>query len=181
MGLGERFDEILAAAKTGAPWAIEALYLDLHPAILAFVRTRAPSEAEDLASDVFLAAAQGLVRFEGDEAAFRSWLFTIAYRKVGELRRRWARRRTDPAPAETIADHLAPGDVETEAIEAIGTDEALAMISRLPEAQAEVVLLRVLADLSVEDVAQIVGKRPGAVRALQHRALLRLARESGDA
>jgi RNA polymerase sigma-70 factor (ECF subfamily) len=63
---------------------------------------------------------------------------------------------------------------------AIGTRSALARIASLPPAQAEVVLLRVVGDLSVEDVAEVVGRRPGAVRALQHRALQRLARETVD-
>ena len=56
-----------------------------------------------------------------------------------------------------------------------------ARIATLPSDQAEVLLLRVIADLSVQEVATIVGKRPGAVRALQLRALRRLARElSGE-
>ena len=176
MALGERFDEILAAARAGAPWALEALYREFHPGILAFMRARAGGEAEDLAADVFVAAAEGLARFEGGEQGFRSWLFTIAYRKVGQLRRRLGRRRTDPAPAEDVAEHLAPGDAEADAMAVLATRAALERIAALPAAQSEVLLLRVVADLSVDDVAAIVGKRPAAVRALQHRALLRLAR-----
>jgi RNA polymerase sigma-70 factor (ECF subfamily) len=63
---------------------------------------------------------------------------------------------------------------------AVGTRSALGRIAALPPAQAEVVLLRVVGDLSVDDVAAIVGRKPGAVRALQHRALQRLAREVAD-
>src|SRR5438105_10345133 len=140
------------------------------------MRARAGGEAEDLAADVFVAAAEGLARFEGGEQGFRSWLFTIAYRKVGQLRRRLGRRRTDPAPAEDVAEHLAPGDAEADAMAVLATRAALERIAALPAAQSEVLLLRVVADLSVDDVAAIVGKRPAAVRALQHRALLRLAR-----
>ena len=61
----------------------------------------------------------------------------------------------------------------------ISTQQALELIASLPPAQAEVLLLRVVADLSVEDVARIVGKRPTAVRALQHRAVVGLARRAG--
>src|SRR5207302_6798332 len=102
--------------------------------------------------------------------------FTIAYRKVGQLRRRLGRRRTDPVPAEDVAEHLAPGDAEADAMAVLATRAALERIAALPPAQSEVLLLRVVADLSVDDVAAIVGKRPAAVRALQHRALMRLAR-----
>jgi RNA polymerase sigma-70 factor, ECF subfamily len=180
VALGEKFDEILAAAQAGAPWALEAVYRELHPGVLAFMRARAGGDAEDLAADVFVDVARGLTRFEGDEQGFRSWLYTIAYRKAGQLRRRLGRRRTDPAPAEDVAEHLAPGDAEDDAMEALATRAALARIATLPPAQAEVLLLRVVADLPVADVAAIVGKRPAAVRALQHRALLRLARTSAE-
>ena len=179
MPLGDRFPEVLGAARTGAPWALEALYREFHPAVLGFLRARAPGEAEDLASDVFVAVAEGLPRFEGDEEGFRSWLFTITYRKVGQLRRRVGRRRTDLEPPEDVGERLAPGDAESDAMAALGTQAALELIASLPPAQAEVLLLRVVADLSVDEVARIVGRRPTAVRALQHRAVVGLAKRAG--
>ena len=180
MALQEGFHQVLRAAQAGAPWAVEALYSDLHPSVLAFLRTRAHQDAEDLAADVFVDVAEGLGRFHGTEAKFRSWVFTIAYRRLADLRRRAARRRTDPSPTEVIDDHVTVGNAESDVMQAIGTTSALARIASLPPAQAEVVLLRVVADLSVDEVAKIVGRRPGAVRALQHRALQRLARELVD-
>ena len=180
MGLGEQFPEVLAAARAGAPWAMETLYREFHPPVLAFLRARAPGDAEDLASEVFIAAAEGLVRFEGDEDNFRSWLFTITYRKVGQLRRRMGRRKTSPLPTEEVGERFPPGDAERDAMAVLGTKEALALIASLPPAQAEVVLLRVVADLPVERVAEIVGKRPTAVRALQHRAIVGLARRAAQ-
>jgi RNA polymerase sigma-70 factor, ECF subfamily len=178
VALGERFPEVLGAARTGAPWAMEVIYREFHPPVLAFLRARAPGEAEDLASDVFIAVAEGLHRFDGEEDGFRSWLFTITYRKVGQLRRRAGRRRTDPMPSDEVAESFPPGDAEGDAMAAIGTKEALALINTLPPAQAEVLLLRVVADLPVDEVAEIVGKRPTAVRALQHRAVVGLARRA---
>jgi len=178
VALGEQFSDVLNAARTGAPWALERLYREFHPAVLAFIRARAPADAEDLASEVFIAVAEGLVRFEGDEDGFRSWLFTITYRQVGQLRRRIGRRRTEPFPIEDVSERLPPGDAERDAMAAISTRQALDLISTLPPAQAEVLLLRVVADLAVDDVATIVGKRPTAVRALQHRAVVGLARRA---
>ncbi|MBV8981534.1 MAG: sigma-70 family RNA polymerase sigma factor [Acidimicrobiia bacterium] len=179
MALGEQFSDVLSAARTGAPWALERLYREFYPAVLAFLRARAPSDAEDLASEVFIAVAEGLGRFEGDEDGFRSWLFTITYRQVGQLRRRMGRRRTDPVPVEDVDERVPPGDAESDAMAAIGTQEALELIATLPPAQGEVLLLRVVADLPVDEVARIVGKRPTAVRALQHRAVVGLARRTG--
>ena len=178
MALGEQFSDVLIGARTGAPWALERLYREFHPAVLAFLRARAPADAEDLASEVFIAVAEGLGRFEGDEDGFRSWLFTITYRQVGQLRRRMGRRRTEPFPVEDVGERLPPGDAERDAMAAISTGQALELISTLPPAQAEVLLLRVVADLAVDDVATIVGKRPTAVRALQHRAVVGLARRA---
>jgi RNA polymerase sigma-70 factor (ECF subfamily) len=175
--LGERFDEVLVAARTGAPWALEAIYRDLHPPVLSYLRARAAGEADDLAHDVFLAVARGVPRFQGGEERFRSWVFTIAYRAVGQHRRREGRRRTDPSPSDLVTERGRSGDAEDDAIAGLAHDAALARIAGLPPAQAEVLLLRIVADLSVDEVATIVGRKPGAVRALQHRALLRLARE----
>jgi RNA polymerase sigma-70 factor (ECF subfamily) len=148
--------------------------------VLGFLRHRAPQDADDLAADVFVDVAEGVARFRGSEANFRSWVFTIVYRRLADLRRRAARRRTEPSPTELISEHLADGDGERDGMDALGTTSALARIAALPPAQAEVVLLRIVGDLSVDDVARIVGRRPGAVRALQHRALQRLARELVD-
>jgi RNA polymerase sigma-70 factor (ECF subfamily) len=176
----ERFDDVLCAARAGAPWAVEVIYRDLHPRVLGFLRQRAPQDAEDLAADVFVAVAEGIAAFRGSEARFRSWVFTIAYRRLADLHRRAGRRRTAPAPPETLGRQVVGGDGEIDGMRAVGTRSALGRIAALPPAQAEVVLLRVVGDLSVDDVAAIVGRKPGAVRALQHRALQRLAREVTD-
>src|SRR5438874_6709012 len=178
--MGEQFSDVLTAARTGAPWALERFYREFHPSVLAFLRARAPAEAEDLASEVFIAVAEGLARFEGDEDGFRSWLFTITYRQVGQLRRRMGRRRTDPFPVEEVGERVPPGDAESDAMAAISTQQALELIATLPPAQGEVLLLRVVADLPVDEVARIVGKRPTAVRALQHRAIVGLARRAAS-
>jgi len=175
--IGEEFPAVLAAAQAGAEWAIATLYRDLQPSVLAFAVARVAGEAEDLTADVFVTVAESLARFEGDERGLRRWVFAIAYRKVGESWRMTRRRKTQPAPFHELAAWLPSGDAEAEALDGLSTAEALAAIARLGSPQAEVVLLRVVADLSVEEVAAIVGKRPGAVRALQHRALRRLARE----
>ena len=178
MALGEQFPDVLAAARAGASWALERLYREFHPSVLSFLRARAPAEAEDLASEVFIAVAEGLGRFEGDEEGFRSWLFTITYRQVGQMRRRMGRRRTDPFPSDEVGERVPPGDAESDAMAVISTQQALELIATLPPAQGEVLLLRVVADLSVDEVARIVGKRPTAVRALQHRAIVGLARRA---
>jgi RNA polymerase sigma-70 factor, ECF subfamily len=174
----ESFAGILAAAKTGAEWAITALYREHQGSLLRYLRAQAGAEGEDLASEVWLQAAAGLGRFDGDDAAFRHWLFTIAHRRLIDARRRQARRN---AIVHSLAESPAQGqesnDPEKSALRVSDSEEALARIATLPPDQAEIVLLRVIGGLDVEEVASIVGKKPGTVRVLQHRALKRLERE----
>jgi RNA polymerase sigma-70 factor, ECF subfamily len=171
MPLGTRFQSVLVAAQTGAGWALAELYSDLQPRILRYFRAQAPSEAEDLAAEVWIDAAEGLNRFEGDESAFRRWLFTIAHRRLIDFRRRNGRRREDPVPHEALSSQPA---LSARAAESTG-DETLACLAALPSAYAEIVLLRVVGDFDSNEVARIVGRKPGTVRVMQKRALERLA------
>ena len=177
MALGERFGPTLAAAKTGAEGALATLYQELHPGVLRYLRAQEPNDGEDLATETWLDAAGALARFQGDEWAFRRWLFTIARRRLIDHRRR--KDRTPYSYSDINALSARPGldDTEGAVLASDGTEAALARIAALPPDQREVILLRVLAGLDVAGVSEILGKKPGAVRALQHRALRRLAEQ----
>ena len=172
----EAFESVLVGAQAGAEWALTILYRDLHPRVLRYLSVREPGEAEDLASEVWLDVAEGIGRFRGDEDGFRAWVFTIARRRLLDLRRRASVRREKSVPLDLFAGDRGIGDAEGEALVSLGTDAAVALIATLPADQGDVVLLRVIGDLSVSEVARVLGKRPGAIRALQHRALRNLAR-----
>ena len=171
------FQQLLEQARAGEGTALGFLFRDLHPRILRYLQTLEPSEAEDLASDTWLDVSAGLGRFGGDERALRAWAFTIARRRLVDLRRRRMRRPTVATEAERLEEIGPTGDVEDEAMTELATGSALKRIARLSPEQAEVVLLRVLGGLSVEDVARLIDKRPVTVRVIQHRALRRLARQ----
>ena len=96
--LGDQFESILTAAQDGGEWAVATLYRWLHPALIRYLRGRAGHEAEDLASETWLAVARALPSFNGDEAAFRSWVFTIAHRRVIDHHRAVARRPRTRTP-----------------------------------------------------------------------------------
>jgi RNA polymerase sigma-70 factor (ECF subfamily) len=164
------FQSVLHAALTGAEWALTALYRELHPSLLRYLTAQEPLDGEDLASEVWLDVGRGLARFEGDEYAFRGWLFTIARRRLIDHRRARARRRIS-VPVGELVDGPDPADVFAEA--EVGA--ALTCLRRLPSEQAEVVLLRVVAGLDSAQVASVLGKKPGTVRVIQKRALDRLA------
>jgi RNA polymerase sigma-70 factor, ECF subfamily len=175
--MDDRFPSTLEAARAGAGWALAELYRELHPRVLRYLRVMEPAEYEDLAADVWLETSDALQRFEGDETGLRALAFTIARRRLLDLRRRRARRATRALPEEALLAPANAGDVEEEAMASMSTDAALSRICSLPPDQAQVILLRVLADLPVVQVAAILDKRPGAVRALQHRAIRSLARQ----
>ena len=88
-----QFENILAGAKRGDDSAITTLYRELHPSLLRYLRAQAPRDGEDIASQVWVDVAPALVRFIGDEAAFRRWFFTIAHRRLTDYRRHEGRGR----------------------------------------------------------------------------------------
>jgi RNA polymerase sigma-70 factor, ECF subfamily len=167
--------DIVGAARDGDPAALEALYRDTAPAVLGYLRAQGAREPEDVASETFVGVVRGLRRFQGDEIAFRSWVFSIAHRRLIDERRGLFRRRAEPVDAADLPEPRG-GDVEDEAIARVGARWAHEAVARLTAEQRDVLLLRVLADLSVEDVARILDKSVGAVKSLQRRALLSLAR-----
>jgi RNA polymerase sigma-70 factor, ECF subfamily len=177
--IGDRFPAVLAAAAGGDEDAFGRLWRDLQPRLLRYVMVMADGAAEDVASETWLAVIRGIGRFQGDEQAFRAWVFTIARHKAIDGRRRGTRRPGDDVPIAELGDPAAPDDPAGAALEGISTRAALALIATLPADQAEAITLRVLAGLDVRRVAAIMGKRPGTVRVLAHRGLRRLAERLG--
>ena len=175
LSLDEAFPEILAEARRGRPRAFERLYAELAPAVAGYLRVQRASEPEDLTSEVFLGVFRGIGSFEGNEQQFRSWVFTIAHRRLTDERRRLA-RSPQMADVEVETGRRA-GDVEREALESLGEQWVVGLCARLSVDQRTVLLLRVVADLTLEEVARITGKTPGAVKALQRRALDALRRK----
>jgi RNA polymerase sigma-70 factor, ECF subfamily len=171
MAPGTAFSSVLTAAKTGAEWALASLYADFQPRLLRYFRAQAPSEAEDLAADVWIDAARALNRFEGDGSAFGSWLFTIAHRRLVDYRRRNGRRHEERLSNESVAELLSRTEWGPEPEDRL----AFACLAALPRQYAEVVLLRVVGGFDSNEVAQILGRKPGTVRVMQKRALERLA------
>jgi RNA polymerase sigma-70 factor (ECF subfamily) len=175
-GTAEGFQAVLSAAQLGAEWALEVLYRDLNPALLRYLAAQAPGVAEDLASETWLGAARQLRAFRGDEKAFRAWIFTIAHHRLVGHWRQVNRRVAVPLDPVGMAEYPAADDPAGEVVDAAMVLAAARRITELlSPAQAEVVLLRVLGGLDLDQVARVLGKRPGAVRVLQHKALRNLA------
>jgi RNA polymerase sigma-70 factor (ECF subfamily) len=169
------FDEVVDAARLGAAWAYRVLYETFAGRVCAYLATHSASDPEDLTSEVFLRAFDGLPRFQGGEPQFRAWLFTIAYHLlVDDARREHARPQlTNSLDAR---DDIAGGDAEEDALSLLGDDWVRRHLDDLPVDQRNVLVLRIIGDLTVDQVAGVLGKRPGAVKQLQRRGLAALRR-----
>ncbi|MGR0318651.1 RNA polymerase sigma factor [Agromyces sp. ZXT2-3] len=172
----EQFASVLLAAQAGARWANTRLWNDHAPAVAAFLRARGSREPEDLTSEVFLAVFDRLGDFDGGAADFRAYVFTIAYRRLADELRRRSRRGDTAEWSQELDDRRAPS-AEEEAVGRLGDRSARDLIDSLAPDQRDVMVLRIIGDLTVEQVAQVLGKRPGAVKALQRRALESLRRK----
>ena len=165
--------------RSSDPDALAELFRHYQPRLLRYLRAQEREMADDLAAEVWLAVARGLDRFEGGEAGFRGWLFTIARHRLVEHRRRQARRRTEPLPSDRLDGPVERGwggDPAWLVIEQLGVQQTVEeLITDLAPDQAEAVLLRVLGGFDVAEVARIMDRSPGNVRVLCHRALKRLA------
>jgi RNA polymerase sigma-70 factor, ECF subfamily len=174
--LGDSFALLLERAQAGSEAAFSQLWRDCNPALLRYLRVIAPDVAEDVAAETWVHVVRGLSGFRGDEPAWRAWLFTTARRRaIDDVRRRSRRPPEAPLPEIPAGQLPRTADAADMAIEHFGTRWAISLLAQLPRLQAEVILLRVVAGLDTDAVAQMVGRSPGAVRVAAHRGLRRLA------
>jgi RNA polymerase sigma-70 factor (ECF subfamily) len=176
--MGAGFDSVLAAAQLGEAWALERLYNSVAPAVAGYMRVQDASDPDDLAGDVMYRALRNVGAFEGSEAKFRSWVFSIAHNRLVDDRRR--RSREPLGGSSDVAESAVwsiGGDVEDEAMVRLSTERVKQACAALPRDQRDVLLLRLAAGLTLEETAATVGKSRGAVKALQHRAVAALRRQ----
>ncbi len=170
-----QFEVWIASAQEGDPAAFDSLVRALEGPLAGFLRARGASDPEGLTNEVLVRVFSGIAEFEGNAPQFRAWVFRIARNLLVDERRKTGRRPDTVATApDQIPEPPSHGTVpdrldQSERIEAI--------LDQVTPEQREVLLLRVVAGLGVDETAEVLGCRPGAVRALQHRALKRLRQE----
>jgi RNA polymerase sigma factor (sigma-70 family) len=175
------FEARLTAARSGAERAWTELYRIFSPTVLGYLRGQGAPEAEDLTGEVFLQVVRDLHRFEGDRAAFKAWVLTIAHHRFIDQQRRARRRPVELVAVPEEPERTAP-DAEVEALALLGAERVRELMAALSPDQRAVLLLRIVGDLTVEEIGRAVGKRPGAVKALQRRGLAALGRKlAGEA
>lgn len=162
--------ELVERARRQDPDAWEALYLELYPRLLAYAARRSDrSQAADIVAETMARAVAAIGRLDVEAGGFDPWIFGICRNVVADGHRRNARddRRRQPAPLPV--DDIGEGLEQDE--EAAAMREAY---TRLSDDDRDVLDLRVVAGLSAEQTALVLGKQPGAVRMAQSRALERL-------
>ncbi len=164
------------AAQRGDEAAFREVYRGVQPRLLAYVRTLVgDTDAEDVASEAWLQIARDLGRFAGDADRFRGWTATIARNRALDHIRRLGRRPVVGGDETVLYAMPDPSDTADQALDALATGRAMRLIARLPLDQAEAIMLRAVIGLDAKGAAQVLGKRPGAVRTAAHRGLRRLA------
>jgi RNA polymerase sigma-70 factor, ECF subfamily len=172
----ERLSGAIRSAQDGDEAAFRSVYREVQPRLIAYVRTLVPpSDAEDVVSETWLQITRDLGRFRGGADRFRGWAARIARNRALDHLRRLDRRPVVVGDVEVASTIESPADTAGEALEALSTERAFALIARLPEDQAEAVVLRVVMGLDTKGAARVLRKRPGAVRTCAHRGLRRLA------
>ena len=175
--IGDTFEEVLQAARTGHDWAFEALYRELSPSVIGYLRAQGASDPEELASEVFVEMIRSLPKFDGDEQTLRTWVFWIAHRRLLEELEWRPWRKEELADPGHLAGALAARDrdaAEVHAFKRVGTRWAAEALVELTADERTVFLLRVVGGLDVPEVAQVLDKPVTTIKALQSRAVGRL-------
>lgn len=170
-------EQLVDRARVGDAGAWEQLYRHAYPRLLAYAHRRlaGAEAARDAVSEAVTRAVAGIGRYRGDGAGFDAWLYGILRYVV--LDHQAGARREGPGPVPDTTDISA--DPGADVVRGEESEEMRAAFAQLSEEDREVLELRVVAELSSEQVAEVMGRRPGAVRMAQSRALGRLRRLLG--
>src|SRR5919199_1232931 len=171
---GQKLRHLVERAQVGDRGALEELYLLHFDRIYSYLHMSVGNrhDAEDLTTQTFLKMLESIGRFRWQAAPFSAWLFRIAHNLAMDhfrASRRWQ-------PEEDVPEPEPPQEsaAEEEALESIGRASMLELIDNLSMEQKQVLTLKFVFNLPNAEVATILGKTEGAVKSLQHRALVSL-------
>jgi RNA polymerase sigma-70 factor (ECF subfamily) len=173
----ERVRELVERAQHGDRDALEELYLIHFDRIYSYLHMSVGNrhDAEDLTTQTFLKMLEAIGRFRWRSAPFSAWLFRIAHNLAMDhfrASRRWHPEEEVPEPPDAEE-----ASAEEEAMHAIGRQSMLDLIENLSADQQQVLTLKFVFNFPNADVATILGKTEGAIKSLQHRALVSLQKQ----
>lgn len=173
--------DLVTAARAGDEDAWEVLYRRAYPRLRAYLARRiGTGEAEDAVHETMTRAVAGLDRYQVGPAGFDGWLFGIARHVSADHHRRLTRAKRQPVAM--APDPQAPGDPHEGLLVSEEHQQVRRAFAALSTGDRELLELRVVAGLSAEQTAGVLGRRAGAIRTAQSRALARLRElmEQGD-
>ncbi|MFC1957814.1 sigma-70 family RNA polymerase sigma factor [Chloroflexota bacterium] len=168
-------ESLVQRAKQGDQQAFARLYEEHFDKIYRYLALKIGDrmEAEDMTQQVFLSALRSISSFKWKGVPFTAWLFRIAHNQMVDYLRRKSKQ-----PATLIDESSVSGDSDPQSMaeHSLDIEQLLLATRRLTEAQREVISLRFAGGLSIIEVAKTMGKSQGAVKALQHSAVVALRR-----
>jgi RNA polymerase sigma-70 factor (ECF subfamily) len=172
-----RVRDLVERAQRGERNALEELYLLHFDRVYSYLHMSVGNrhDAEDLTTQTFLKMLESIGRFRWQAAPFSAWLFRIAHNLAMDhfrATRRWQ-------PEEEVPEPEPPQEsaAEEEAMESIGRKSMLELIDGLSAEQQQVLTLKFVFNFSNAEAANILGKTEGAIKSLQHRALVSLQKQ----
>jgi RNA polymerase sigma-70 factor (ECF subfamily) len=168
---------LVERAQRGERQALEELYLIHFDRIYSYLHMSVGNrhDAEDLTTQTFLKMLEAIGRFRWQSAPFSAWLFRIAHNLAMDhfrANRRWQPEEDVPEPPGSEE-----ASAEDQAMQTIGRQSMLELIDGLSHEQQQVLTLKFVFNFPNADVATILGKTEGAVKSLQHRALVSLQKQ----
>ena len=172
-----RIRTLVASAQQGEREALEELYLLHFDRIYSYLHMSVGNrhDAEDLTTQTFLKMLEAIGRFRLQSAPFSAWLFRIAHNLAMDhfrAARRWQSEEEVPEPPDSEE-----ASAEDEAMQSIGRQSMLELIENLSHDQQQVLTLKFVFNFPNAEVATILGKTEGAIKSLQHRALVSLQKQ----
>jgi RNA polymerase sigma-70 factor (ECF subfamily) len=173
----KRVRELVDRAQKGDRQALEELYLIHFDRIYSYLHVSVGNrhDAEDLTTQTFLKMLESINKFRWQSAPFSAWLFRIAHNLAMDHFR--ASRRWQPEEEVPEPDADESTSAEEGAFESIGRKSMLELIDELSGEQQQVLTLKFVFNFSNAEAATILGKTEGAIKSLQHRALVSLQKQ----
>jgi RNA polymerase sigma-70 factor, ECF subfamily len=167
-------EQLVTRAQAGDRDALEELYLEHFDRIYSYLHMTVGNrhDAEDLTTQTFLRMLESIGRFTWGTAPFSAWLFRIAHNLAMDhfrSRRRWQPEEEVPEPPGAVES-----SAEDAAMRALSSQSMFDLIEELSDEQRQVLILKFVFDFSNVEAATVLDKTEGAVKSLQHRALVSL-------
>lgn len=172
----EPFSALIEAAREGSDQAWAELLEPVAPKLIGYLRLRGSKDPEATAGDVFVDVARSIENFDGTKESFTSWVFVIAHRRLIDSYRREQARPDEVLTGDQLEFGVAMS-AEEEALRSVSTDEVAELLSALTAPQRDVIFLRIVAELSLDETSRVLNRPVTSVKALQRRGLAALRRQ----